>query len=306
MDRLTYRQKERQCEATFSLNGPFWHLCTPGQQTEILCESDTDYKFFVTLLAIAAALTGVKIIAFEVMSNHIHVILSGQEANCRELFRYFKDKLKRYYSQSGRYKDLSGFTCELIPIDTLEMMRAEIPYTNRNAYVACDNYTPFTYPWGSGSLYFNPFVTSIIGVPYNSLTNREQREVCQGRVIELPEKYEVLNGMILPQSFCAYKLGEGMFRDAHHYFSAVSKNAEAYSEIAKRLGDTVFLSDEEMIGTLSYLSNKEYGERRPTMLPNNLKIELARRMKQDYNATAGQMQRMLRLDSSIIAELFGK
>lgn len=306
MDRLTYNQKERQCEATFVMNGPFWHLCTPGQQTEILCESEVDYKFFVTLLAIAAAITGVTIIAFEVMSNHIHVILSGQETACKEFFRYFKDKLKRYYSHSGRFKDLSGFTCELIPIDSLEMMRAEIPYTNRNAYIASDNYTPFTYPWGSGYLYYNPICTTISGQPYNSLTKREQREICQGRVIELPQQYEVLNGMILPRSFCAYKLGESMFRDAHQYFSAISKNAEAYSEIARRLGDTVFLSDEEMIGTLSYLSNKEYRERRPTMLPNNLKIELAKRMKQDYNATAGQMQRMLRLDPSIIAELFGK
>lgn len=306
MDIMNYSQKESRCEVTFEKNGPFWHLCTPGQQTEILCESEQDYKFCVNLIAIAAAVAGVIVVTFEVMSNHIHVVLAGPESQCHEFFRYYKDKLKRYYSQSGRYKDLTGFTHQLIPITTLEMIRVEIPYTNRNAYVACDKYTPFSYPWGSGSLYYNTALIAIPGIPYEMLKNREQREICQGRVITLPTNYKVYDGMILPGSFCAYKLGESMFRDAHHYFTAISKNAEAYSEVAKRLGDSIFLTDDEMFGTLVHLSRKDYGEQRPAMLPQNAKLALARRIKSDYNASPGQIQRMLRLDPAVVTELFGK
>lgn len=36
-----------------------------------------------------------------------------------------------------------------------------------------------------------------------------------------------------------------MFRDAHQYFNLLSKNYEAYSEEARRLGDIVVLTDEE-------------------------------------------------------------
>ena len=43
-----------------------------------------------------------------------------------------------------------------------------------------------------------------------------------------------------------------------------------------------------------------------TMLPVQDKLELARHMKLKYNATDAQMQRMLRLDRSVIAELFGR
>lgn len=305
MDKITYSQKERNCEITFELNGPFWHLCTPGQLTELLCENEMDYKFCINLIAIAAAVAGVIVVAFEVMSNHIHVVLSGPGTNCNNFFAYYKKKLKRFFSQSGRYKDLSGFTHKLIPITSLEMIRSEIPYTNRNAFLQCENYTPFSYPWGSGQLYFNPLADSVEGVKYESLTVREKKEVCQGRVIELPSHYEVNNGMLLPKSFCAYKLGMALFRDARHYFSLISKNAEAFSEIAKIIGDEVFLTDEELFGTLSYLCKREYGESRPTMLPNKDKIDLAKRMKQDYNASKGQIQRMLRLDLSVVNELFG-
>ena len=112
--------------------------------------------------------------------------------------------------------------------------------------------------------------------------------------------------MILPQSFCDVRRGESFFRDAHHYFYAVSKNYEAYSEIARRLGDEVFLNDDEMFATLTLLCRKNYNESRATMLPIRDKLELARQMRRDYNASEGQIQRMLRLDRSTVAELFGR
>lgn len=37
-----------------------------------------------------------------------------------------------------------------------------------------------------------------------------------------------------------------MFRDAHHYFHAVSKDVEAYSGLATEIGDYDFLTDTEL------------------------------------------------------------
>ena len=97
-----------------------------------------------------------------------------------------------------------------------------------------------------------------------------------------------------------------LFRDAQHYFSILSKNYEAYSEIAKRLGDSIFLTDDEMFAALRIISKKQFDESRPSMLPNASKLELARIMRKDYNASEGQIQRMLRLDPGVVRELFGK
>ena len=37
---------------------------------------------------------------------------------------------------------------------------------------------------------------------------------------------------VVPYSYCDIKFGMSLFRDAHHYFSMVSKNIESYSEVA--------------------------------------------------------------------------
>jgi REP element-mobilizing transposase RayT len=272
---------------------------------EIICETEEDYKFAVTVIAIAAALTGVKILTFQVMSNHIHVIVDGLESMCKDFFSEVKRRLRRYRNSSGRFASFEKFEASFIPIDNLRSMRYEIAYSNRNGYLANPSCTPFSYPWGAGYLYFNPHAFVTDAVPFGDLTRDEKLKMCRSRIPDLPAGYMVKDGLILPQSFCAIKYGESLFRDAHQYFSIVSKNYEAYSEIAKRLGDDVFLTDDEMFAALSMLAKKKYGDGRVTLLPNASKIELAKTMRSDYNASEGQIQRMLRLDRGTVSELFG-
>ena len=302
---LSPSQQERSCELTFSNGGPFWHICTDGQSMEIICETEEDYKFEVTVIAIAAALTGVKILTFQVMSNHIHVIVEGLESMCKDFFSEVKRRLRRYRNSNGRFASFEKFEASFIPIDNLRSMRYEIAYTNRNGYLANPSCTPFSYPWGAGYLYFTPHAFVTDAAPFGDLTRDEKLKMCRSRIPDLPAGYMVKDGLILPQSFCAIKYGESLFRDAHQYFSIVSKNYEAYSEIAKRLGDDVFLTDDEMFAALSMLAKKKYGDGRVTLLPNASKIELAKTMRSDYNASEGQIQRMLRLDRGTVSELFG-
>lgn len=302
---LSPSQQERSCELTFLNGGPFWHICTDGQSMEIICETEEDYKFAVTVIAIAAALTGVKILTFQVMSNHIHVIVEGLESMCKDFFSEVKRRLRRYRNSNSRFASFEKFEASFIPIDNLRSMRYEIAYSNRNGYLANPSCTPFSYTWGAGYLYFNPHAFVTDAAPFGDLTRDEKLKMCRSRIPDLPAGYMVKDGLILPQSFCAIKYGESLFRDAHQYFSIVSKNYEAYSEIAKRLGDDVFLTDDEMFAALSMLAKKKYGDGRVTLLPNASKIELAKTLRSDYNASEGQIQRMLRLDRGTVSELFG-
>lgn len=303
--RKSFSQKESCCSATFTHNAPFWHLCTPGQYTEILCETEDDYEFFVTLIAIASYYAKVTIVAFEVMSNHIHIVLAGEESRCRCCFDYFREKVKRYYRSIGRYVDLNRFTCQLIPLESLESVRNEIVYNHRNGYLVHDSYTPYSYPWSTGSLYFNELAYKDNALPFSKVPFREKQQMCHGRVPPLPDRYMVKDGMILPQSFCAVSLGESLFRDAHQYFTMLSKNYEAYSEVARRLGDAVVLDDEEMYSVVRILCKDKYDGLKPSTLSSRQKLDVAKWMKQQYNASDGQIQRILRLDRSLVSELFG-
>ena len=302
----SFSQREQSCELSFNNGGPFWHLHTNGRKVEILFETTEDYRFIINIFAIVSYKTGVHILSYEVMDNHIHIILEGSDTKCREFFDMVKTKLARYYKTRQRFVRLEGFECQLVPIDSLKSLRYEIAYTHRNAYLANKSYTPYSYPWGTGHLYFNPLAEHNAAVKYKELKKNEKREICCGRELQLPEQFVVADGMILPQSFCAIRYGESMFRDANQYFSIVSKNYEAYSEIARHLGDDIFLNDDEMFAALSIQCKKLYGDIQASMLPNKDKIEMAKRMRRDYNASDGQIQRMLRLDRTTVEQLFGK
>ena len=95
-----------------------------------------------------------------------------------------------------------------------------------------------------------------------------------------------------------------MFRDARSYFNSLTRNAEAFSQIASRLKDSIFLTDEELYSVICSYISKEYSVKIPSQLSAQQKIVTARHLHFHYNATNQQLRRMLRLDLSILEELF--
>lgn len=302
----SFASQETRCETTFNHGGPYWHLCTPGQFTEIIFEKTDDYKFIMNAVAIIAATLNIHILTFEIMSNHVHFILECEADLGLVFFEMLKRRLQRYLTRSGRFVNLADFKVDPIPIDNLDTLRIEIVYVNRNGYLVHPEHTPFSYPWGSGYLFFNQCLPVDAMTPYSKLSDLKKRQVCKGRALALPDNYLVYGDIISPLCFCSIEKGKALFRDAHHYFSLISKSFEAYSAVAKRLGDSVFLTDDEMSSTLRIISKKMYGDVKPAMLGINDKLALARKMRSEYNASEGQIQRMLRLDRKVVSELFGK
>ncbi len=303
-----YVIREENCEDEFLSKGPFWHLCTPGERQEMIFKTEEDYKFGVTSSALALHETNesgrsVKLYAFAVMSNHIHELLSGAKEDCLEYFRIRKAKLKRGLSSD---LDLSSFECRLIEINSLKHFRYEIAYINRNGFVNNPRETPFSYEWSSGRYYFNPVSREIPLIKATQLAYREKQRVLRSRASSASENLLVYDGYVSPLCFCEISNGEAMFQTAHKYFSYISKSVEAYSSIAKELGDRIFLNDEEMFSVVYRKSRELYNADSPKLLPKEQKLELARMMHYSYNASNTQIQRILKLDGFIVAELFPK
>ena len=120
----------------------------------------------------------------------------------------------------------------------------------------------------------------------------------------MPAGYRYGNGMILPDSYARYQDGERLFRDAHQYFYLLTRNYEAYSEEAKRLGDAVLLTDEEIYPVARMLSWRDHKVKQPSLLPSEAKIVVARTLRSDYHATPNQIRRVLGLPKEIIQQLF--
>ena len=109
---------------------------------------------------------------------------------------------------------------------------------------------------------------------------------------------------VLVTSFCDISLGERMFQDARSYFNSLTRNAEAFSLIAERLKDSIFLTDEELFNISVKYAETNFGTKTITMLSPEHKIQLAKELHFRYKATNQQIRRILRMDIHILNEMF--
>ena len=309
---------ESACEAAFRRGGPYWHLYTDGEKMEIIFVHPEDYLFGIVLLGIcSASFPRCRILTFTLMSNHLHVILTGPGKDIQAFFATFKERLKRYLAGKKRYCRMQHFEADYFQIPDLHALRNEIIYVNRNGYVVSPECTPYSYWWSAGVFFFNPMAKMLPLKPFTTLPVREQRAMCHCRETLFPNQFMVTDSyppgqneaggrLLFPPSFCAISEAEGYFRDAHQYFRRLTRDQEAYSGVASRLNDRIFLTDDELYGAVSMICAKEYDNAYPGLLPAAAKQEVARRMHFTYNASNKQIQRMLKLPPAYVAELFPK
>lgn len=238
------------------------------------------------------------------MSNHLHIVLSGDEMEIQRFFQMFKERLKKYFEGTGRYIELHDFKLKLFKIDDLEYMRNAIAYTNRNGSVASPDVSPFSYPWGANQFYFQPHVKEYVDSLSKYVRTVEIRKFFHSKAGDTVKNLKQVGDMISSASFCDIQTGEAMFRDARHYFYSVSKNVETYAEIARTLGECLFYTDEDLYMVTKTLSETVYNTKDPRSLSHEDKTKLASRLHFEYKAGNKQIQRLLSLDRSIIDAMF--
>ena len=302
---LSFSEKERICENIFIANGPYWHVYTDGtkMQNIFCCEED----FIVGMWCLASALhlcKSVRALTFELMGNHVHLILAGQREGCIKAFDLFAARLRQAFPKRQRTIDWSQFKMDILPIESLQALRNEIIYANRNAFVVNPRYTPDSYPWGGGCAYFCPWLKYLTTTPLGELPILTQRALLHTKKIAPLADLKVINSIPFIPSFCDISFGESIFRDARSYFNSLTRNAETFSQIASRLKDSIFLTDDELYSVICSHINKEYSVKSPSQLSAQQKIDTARHMHFGYNATNQQLKRMLRLELPILEELF--
>ena len=114
----------------------------------------------------------------------------------------------------------------------------------------------------------------------------------------------MIDGYIAPKSYCTIIFGMAIFRDAHHYFSMVSKNVEAYSELAAEIDDGEFLTDTELFTQVTKIVKSGYGLNALKDLSKAQKLDLARKLHYDYRSSNGQIHRTLGLTQYEVDSLF--
>ena len=300
----TYREAELRCEMVYQELGSCWHIFTP-EKFPVIFGAKEDFKFGMNLVAVCArAFPDVRILTFEIMTNHLHLTVAGSETRVKQFFEMLCYYLRLYLKRESRPLDLSGWNRPPRLISDLNDLRNVIAYNNRNGYLVNPGETPFTYPWGANRFFFNPELRMFHERSDDRLSVRRLREMFHTRSLDRYNGLKVVDGYVTPVCYCDIEVAERLFRDAHHYFYKVSRDVEGQKNLAAEIGEGVFYTDEELFAIISAKCREGYKVGSPSSLPRDAKIHLAKILHYDYNAGNGRIARLLRLDNAVVEALF--
>jgi len=302
--KYSFNELETICLVNFGDGKNIYHVCT-GEDNPIVFADTQDFMIGMTCLGLCAKVySNITIIAFQLMSNHFHFLIKSDEEEIKDMLALYFRTLKKALASNGKTTKLSADDCRFFLVDGLDNMRNVITYINRNGYVVSDLYTPLSYPWGTSMYYYSNFVEWMYNEVRKPLGGRERRDLTHSKVFDSVTDLYMVRGYACPLSFCSISYGESMFRNARHYFYKLSKNIESAADISKTIGERIFYTDDELYSIVVDECKKNYTCNKPSLLSPPNKIEMAKKLHYDYNSTNKQIQRILKLDSSVVNALF--
>ena len=246
----------------------------------------------------------IRVITFELMSNHIHVTVAGEEYLIQEFFALFESLLSKFLREEGRADILKGFECKLRPITNINDARNVIVYSNRNGFLVHPEHSPFSYPYGANSFFFNPAAKELYEASKRKVSNWEIEKMVKTHAFRSMDRAVYAVGdTISPMCFCDITAGEKLFRGASNYFFNLSRNVESQKKIAQDIGEGIFYTDDELYSTIFALSQKQFNLL-PSQLPKDAKLKFANLMHFDYNASNKQISRILKVDLTVLNTMF--
>ena len=123
----------------FSFDGPdaYYHVCTDGRSLDWMFQGDSDFRAGVNRAGICMVLSGVRIVSFVLMDNHVHFVLQGTMPSCKEFIVKFKNLTGKYISSRYGIKGhIHTLSAEIIKIDTPDRLISTLAYIDRNPIVA--------------------------------------------------------------------------------------------------------------------------------------------------------------------------
>lgn len=208
-------------------------ISTSHLEDDVWFRDEEDFRTGMNTVATVQFNMGtVAVLAFILMSNHVHFVLEGRKRDVTT----FVNKFKGSYSRHMRYKYgikelLRRNDVDIRLLDGEESVERAIAYVLMNCVAANICLHPVQYPWGSGSCIFSE--NPARGIPATSLKKRELREMTHSKA-RFNNKYMVSNeGYILPESYVEVKKVESIFRTPkrmNYFLMSSSKSKQKMDE----------------------------------------------------------------------------
>ena len=211
----------------------YYHICSDGNFSSVLFRNTTDFKAAMNRIAVCAYKTpGIKILAFVLMDNHVHFVVSCMsESACRkfiaEFFRLTGKYNWDYYRQKATVR---GIPVKVIRETDEDSLKTVIAYVLKNPTKARLGMF-FNYPWGTGALYFGgskEYEQSLVRLGDVSVEEAglyTVRRQCR-TLFHLPADWILRDGVILPDNYVDVQAVEKLYGTPRSYMYFLSLNKD--------------------------------------------------------------------------------
>ena len=270
----------------------FFLITTDHLETRLWFLDDDDFKTGMNYVATVAFMFGVRIIAFILMSNHVHFVLECTRELALRFITEFKRLYSRYLNQRHGTKELlrgNGVDIQELRLGDESLERA-IAYVQMNCVAANICLEPAAYPWGTGRTFFQ--VSAKRGQCLGALSARRKNKLLHSKMI-LPAGWMLgEDGYILPESYVPVRFVESLFRTPRrmqYFLQSSSKAKRVLDRIEK---DLPAFRDQVILAAIPDLCHSLFQKRSIEELDIQQRTELARQIRYRFSADIHQIARI--------------
>jgi len=280
----------------------YYHFCTDGLKTGKLFYNAAQLSYGMILIGLLVFKYNLKVYAFVLMPNHIHIILSGTGENCLKAFDYFKYKVSLRLKKDGYppLPDDYGFILKEIP--DKDCMKSELAYVLRNP-LEKDYSSIAGHVWGSGWLYHSGISEFISGKRVDEMSEREVIRLT-GTELALPGHWRLHPVMgLLPGSFVDMSMVKRLFPTAKDFEVAMVKDFESFVRTARALNEDIEFSSTEIKSIVNLTLQNSFKGTSLNELTQDAKCKLAVILGNKYGLTSYEISQGIYLKESIVRQV---
>ncbi len=281
----------------------FFLITTDHLETRLWFLDDDDFKTGMNYVATVAFLLGVRVIAFILMSNHVHFVLECTREQAVRFITEFKRLYSRYLNQKHGTKELlrdNGVDIQELRLGDESLERA-IAYVQMNCVAANICLEPAAYPWGTGRTFFQ--VSAKRGQCLGTLSARKKNKLLHSKMI-LPAGWMLgEDGYILPESYVPAKFVESLFRSPRRMQYFLQNSSKAKRVLDRIEKDLPAFRDQVILAAIPDLCHSLFQKRSIEELDIPQKTELARQIRYRFSADIHQIARVSGMPYQQIASL---
>ena len=281
----------------------YYFVTTKQLKDSVWFRDEEDFKVGMNAVALIASLTGVTVLAFVLMSNHVHFLIRCWPMDVE----YFINELKRHYSRYVRNKygikeSLRRNSVNIQEVDTEgESLEKIIAYIQMNPVAAGICLYPNQYRWGTGKCFFCEEPPA--GEPFGGLNRTRQKKLVHSKK-QVPDNYLVCKDQyILPESYVDVESVEKIFKTPKRlsYFQNTSSKIKQKLEMEETVSP--HFQDQVILSALGDLTLALFRKETVSSLTDIEKGELLRQLKYRFSSNIHQMARVIGLEYDEVTRL---